>query len=148
MASIVSSFGFEPVGLSTMVHGVLDYWVLWPPSQYPVGSVTRKEMPSSSYGSPYPFYLIHVREGFTRWRGRPTWAAAISTVTCARPLEQGVLLPQWSRWALDGSVVAKPGPRYPADRLEVLLVRFSLDGYVMVSPNVGMQDTSTDLRLT
>ena len=39
-------------------------------------------------------------------------------------------------------------PRYPADRLEVLLVRISLDGYVMVSPNVGMQETSTDLRLT
>lgn len=51
--------------------------------------------------------------------------------------------------ALHGTaVIAKPNPSYPADRLEVLIVRISLDGYVMVSPNVFTGDTTTDLRLT
>jgi hypothetical protein len=45
-------------------------------------------------------------------------------------------------------VVAKPAPRSPEDRLEVMAVRFSVDGHVLVSPNVFMGDTHSDLDLT
>jgi len=55
-------------------------------------------------------------------------------------------------WALDGSVVTNPDPsRFQDDTLAVLLVRISLDGHVLVSPNSYMNTRTgleTDYRLT
>ena len=56
--------------------------------------------------------------------------------------------PSGARWALDGSVIEKPASTFPADPLEVPLVRISLDDHVLVSPTVFMSDTKLDLSVT
>ena len=54
--------------------------------------------------------------------------------------------PNGARWALDGSVVATPGPSLPGEPLLPLLTRISLDGHVLVSAlKVPLR---IDLRLT
>lgn len=148
-ASIVSSLGFRPTRPGTFVRGPVDYWVLQAPTLYPIGSVSRRGMPASSFGSPFPFYLVHVRDGFYALAWPDDQAGGYKHCDVRYVADKGwFACPNGARWALDGSVIAKPGPGYQPDRLEVLLVRISLDGDVMVSPNVLMQDAALDLRLT
>jgi hypothetical protein len=147
--SIIASFRFRAVQPGTFVRGPLDYWVLQAPELYPIGTVARHGMPSSSYGRPFPFYLVHVRDGFYALAWPADLDGGYKHCDVRYVVERHEFAcPNGARWGLDGSVIAKPGPGYPADRLEVLLVRISLDGHLMVSPNVGLPDTAADLRLT
>jgi hypothetical protein len=151
-ARIVSSFRGLPLREGTTIGRHLTFYVLGSPDAYPVGSVTRFEestLPPSDYRNVLPFYLVHVPEGFyaLAWPDDlqggykhcdVAYDAAAREFSC----------PSGARWALDGSVIEKPGPAFPDDPLSVLLVRISLDGHVLVSPNVFMSDTKPDLRVT
>src|SRR5205085_3764426 len=53
-----------------------------------------------------------------------------------------------ARWTLLGSVLRKPGPSSPNDRLSIALVRISLDGHVLVSPDLLGSDPERDFELT
>jgi hypothetical protein len=64
------------------------------------------------------------------------------------PADNEFSCPNGARWALDGSVIGKPAPGLPAHPLQVALVRISLDGHVLVSPNVFIADTRLDLEVT
>jgi hypothetical protein len=117
-----------------------------------VGTVTRfdeSKLPASDYEKPFPFYLVHVPEGFyaLAWPDDLQGGYKHCDVTYD-PAVREFSCPRGARWALDGSVLEKPEPRSPADPLSVLLVRTSLDDDVLVSPNVFMSDTKLDLRVT
>ncbi|MDP9258381.1 MAG: hypothetical protein M3Q31_17790 [Actinomycetota bacterium] len=151
-AHIIASLRFLPLRQGTAIgqQQHLAFYVLAPRDSYPVGSITRfdtSDLPS--YGTPFPFYLVHVPRGYyaLSWQQDlkggyqgcdVTYDVAAQYFSC----------PNGARWALDGTVVAKPGPKFPDDPLQVLIVRISLDGHVLVSPNVFMHDTKLDLRLT
>jgi hypothetical protein len=151
-AEIVSSFRALPLREGTTIGRHLTFYVLGPPDAYPVGSVTRLEestLPPSDYRMPNPFYLVHVPEGFyaLAWPDKLQGAYKHCDVTYDPPARE-FSCPSGARWALDGSVIEKPGPTFPDDPLGVLLVRISLDDHVLVSPNVFMADTKQDLLVT
>lgn len=151
-AEIVSSFRALPLREGTITGEHLAFYVLGPSDAYPVGSVTRFEestLPPSDDPEPQPFYLVHEPEGFyaLAWPDDLVGGYKHCDVTYD-PAAREFSCPSGARWALDGSVIKKPGPAFPADPLSVLLVRISLDDHVLVSPNVGMSDTKVDLRVT
>jgi hypothetical protein len=150
-AEIVSSFRALPLREGTTIGRHLTFYVLGPPDAYPVGSVTRFEgstLPPSDYRMPNPFYLVHVPEGFyaLAWPDNLQGGYKHCDVTYD-PAAREFSCPSGARWALDGSVIEKPGPTFPDDPLGVLLVRVSLDDHVLVSPNVFMSDTKLDLSV-
>jgi hypothetical protein len=149
---IVSSFRGIPLREGTAIGRHLTFYVLAPPDAYPVGSVTRFEestLPTTDYRNPLPFYLVHVPEGFyaLAWPDDLQGGYKHCDVTYD-PAAREFSCPSGARWALDGSVIEKPGPTFPDDPLEVLLVRISLDDHMLVSPNVFMRDTKLDLSVT
>jgi hypothetical protein len=145
---IIESLRFLPLRQGTTIgqQQHVTYYVLAPRDSYSVGSVTRfdaSNLPTSSFGKGFLFYLVHVTGGFfaISWnheRCKVTYDAAANQFSC----------PIGARWALDGSVVAKPRQKFPDDPLKVMIARISLDGHVLVSPNIFMDDTKLDLRLT
>lgn len=151
-ADIVSSLRFLPLEEGTATGRELTFYVLGPPDRYPVGSVTRfdrSNLPASEDAEPLSFYLVHVPEGFyaLAWPANLVGGYQNCEVTYD-PVARGFACPNGASWALDGSVVAKPDPGVPDDPLSVLLVRISLDGHVLVSPNVFQSDPELDLRMT
>lgn len=151
-AEIVSSFRVIPLREGTAIGRHLSFYVLESPDAYPVGSVTRFEgstLPTSDYEKPFPFYLVHVPEGFyaLAWPNDLQGGYKHCDVTYA-PGAREFSCPSGARWALDGSVIEKPRPTFPDDPLGVLLVRISLDEHVLVSPNVFMSDMKLDLSVT
>ena len=151
-AEVVSSFGTMPLREGTAIGRHLTFYVLGPSDKYPVGSVTRfneSTLPTSDRANSLPFYLVHVPKGFyaLAWpddlqggykQCDVAYDAAAREFSC----------PSGARWALDGSVIEKPGLAFPNDPLSILVVRISLDGHVLVSTNVFMSDTKVDLRVT
>jgi hypothetical protein len=151
-AEIVSSFRVIPLREGTTIGRHLTFYVLGPPAAYPLGSVTRFDestLPPSDYREPQPFYLVHAPEGFyaLAWPDDLVGGYKHCDLTYD-PATREFSCPNGARWALDGSVIEKPGPTFPDDALSVPLVRISLDGHVLVSPNVSMTDTKLDLRVT
>ena len=151
-ARIVSSFRGLPLREGTAIGRHLTFYVLGSPDAYPVGSATRFEestLPPSDYRNPVPFYLVHVPDGFyaLTWPDDLEGGYKHCDVTY-EPAAREFSCPSGARWALDGSVIEKPGPTFPDDNLEVMLVRISLDDHVLVSPNWFMSDTKLDLRVT
>ncbi|HEX9312573.1 MAG TPA: hypothetical protein VGA30_07085, partial [Actinomycetota bacterium] len=153
-AAMVASLRFLPLAEGTIIGQSPSFYVLGPPSRYPVGSVTRFEasvLPRSSYGPPLVFDLIHVNGGFyaLAW---PDDLHGGYKAACGVHYEAGAhefSCDNGARWALDGSVLVNPNPSvYQNDRLAVLLVRISLDGHVLVSPNVFGADLGVDLTVT
>lgn len=151
-AEIVSSFRALPLREGTTIGRHLTFYVLRLHDAYPVGSVTRFEestLPPSDYREPQPFYLVHVPEGFyaLAWPDDLVGGYKHCDLTYD-PATREFSCPNGARWALDGSVIEKPGPTFPDDPLSVPLVRISLDDHVLVSPNVSMTDTKLNLRVT
>lgn len=154
-ADIVSSFRILPLEEGTAIGRHLTFYVLGPPERYPVGSVTRfdeSSLPRSEPEDPFslfPFYLVRVPRGFyaLAWPDDVAGGYKDCAVTY-EPTAQVFSCPNGAMWALDGSVIRKPQPDRPDDPLSVLLVRISLDGHVLVSPNIFMSDATTDLRVT
>jgi hypothetical protein len=151
-ADIVSSFRILPLEEGTAIGQGLTFYVLGPPESYPVGSVMRfdaSSLPRSEHANPFPFYLVHIPEGFyaLAWPADRVGGYQDCEVT-HDPAAQEFSCTNGARWALDGSVIAKPEPGLPEDPLRVLLVRISLDDHLLVSPNVFMSDTELDLRMT
>jgi hypothetical protein len=151
-ARIIESLRFLPVEEGTAIGRHLDFYVLGQPDDYPLWSVTRfdrSNLPRSDYGPPFPFYLVHVPEGFYALAWPDDLRDGYKDCDVSyHPETREFSCPTGARWSLDGSVIAKPGPRYQEDRLAVLMVRISLDGHVLVSPNVFMTSTQSDLELT
>jgi hypothetical protein len=151
-AEIVSSFRIISLREGTTIGRHLTFYVLGPPDAYPLGSVTRFEestLPPSDYREPQPFYLVHVSEGFyaLAWPDDLVGGYKHCDLTYD-PATREFSCPNGARWALDGSVIEKPGPTFPDDPLSVPLLRISLDDHVLVSPNVSMIDTKVDLSVT
>jgi hypothetical protein len=151
-ADIVGSFGVLPTHEGATIKGALTYYVLASPAAFPVGSVTRfdaRNLPASPTSRPFPFYLVHVPPGFYALAWPDDRGGGYKDCAVTYDPDRGEFsCPNGARWSLDGSVIAKPAPHWADDPLEVLVVRFSSDGHVLVSPNVFMGDTSTDLQLT
>jgi hypothetical protein len=151
-ADIVSSFRILPLEEGTVIGRHPTFYVLGPPGEYPVGTVTRfnaSTLPRSETAEPFPFFLVRVPEGFyaLAWPGDlvggypecdVTYDSAAGEFSC----------PNGARWALDGSVIAMPDPDLRDVSLRVLLVRISLDGHVLVSPDASTSDTELDLKVT
>jgi RNA polymerase sigma-70 factor (ECF subfamily) len=152
LSEVVSSLRFLPLRVGSTVgrHGY--FFVLGPPETYPVGSVTRFDRPqfqASGYHDVPPFHLVHVPEGFyaLAWRGDLEGGYKACDVTFDSAARE-FACPNGARWAQEGSVIARPTASAPDDPLDVLLVRISFDGHVLVSPSVSMRDTQVDLELT
>ena len=149
----VSSFHPRPLEEGMTTGRITNFYVLGSADRYGTGSVTRfdaSNLARSSYGRPFPFYLVRTTAGFyaLAWPddlsgGYKDCPVAFDAATREFSCPNGAV------WALDGSVVRNPDPSvHPDDPLAVLLVRVSVDGHVLVSPNVFMGDTSVDLKLT
>jgi hypothetical protein len=152
VADIVSSLRFLPLEEGTAIGRQTTFYVLGPPDRYAEGSVTRfdaSSLPRSETADPFPFYLVRVPRGFyaLAWPADLVGGYQDCGVTYD-PSAQEFTCPNGARWALDGSVIAKPDPDMPNDPLRVLLVRISLDDHVLVSPNVFMSDPGIDLKVT
>jgi hypothetical protein len=152
LAEVVSSLRFLPLEEGSTIGRHGSFFVLRRPETYLVGSVTRfdrAQFPASDYHDVPPFYLVHVPGGFyaLAWRADLEGGYKDCEVTFD-PEANEFTCPNGARWALDGSVKAKPTASSPHDPLDVLLVRISLDGHVLVSPSVSMHDTQVDLQLT
>ena len=116
------------------------------------GSVTRfddPDLPTTDYSTPFPFYLVHVQDGFyaLAWPDDlgggykhcdVTYDSGTNEFSCSNG----------ARWALDGSVVTKPEGSLQDDPLEALVVRVSLDGHILVSPTTFAPNISLDLQVT
>lgn len=100
------------------------------------------------YGKPFPFHLVHVPEGFYALANVKPGGNAQGCDVTHDPATNEFSCPNGARWALDGSVIGKPAPGLPTHPLQVALVRISLDGLVLVSPNVFVADTRLDLEVT
>lgn len=151
-AKIVSSLRFLPLQEGTATGRQVTFYVLGPVYEYAVGSVTRFEpstLPRTEQSDPFPFYLVRVRDGFfaLAWPGNLVGGYQDCDVRYD-PAAQEFACPNGARWALDGSVIDRPDPTMPKDRLSVLLVRLSLDGHVLVSPTTFTDSIEHDLRLT
>jgi hypothetical protein len=149
---VLPSFRILPLEEGTATGRNWTFYVLGPPERYPVGSVTRfdeSRLPQAETADPFPFYLVRVPEGFyaLAWPADLVGGYQDCDVTYDSASRE-FSCPNGARWALDGSVIAKPDPELPGDPLRVLLVRISLDGHVLVSPNVFMSETELDLKLT
>jgi hypothetical protein len=152
-AEAIGSWRFLPLTEGTTIGQETTFFVLGRPKSYPVGSVTRfdaDELPSSSYGNPFPFYLVHVRDGFfaLSWEEQQTGGYTNCDVRYDSSTREFVCKENGARWSLMGTVLQKPGPGFPDDPLAVLLVRISVDGHVLVSPDVSMSDPERDFELT
>lgn len=152
VAKSLSSFRILPLQEGTAIGRHLTFYVLGPPDAYPVGSVTLFDMsslPTSDSGKPVPFYLVRAPEGFyaLSWPQDLQLGYKHCDVTYD-PTTREFSCPNGARWGLDGSVISKPGPGFPDDPLQVLLVRISHDDYVLVSPTWSVPDTQLDLQLT
>jgi hypothetical protein len=150
--AVIPSLRFLPLRTGTASEGAITYYVLDVPERYPIGSVTRFDrtnLPRSSSSRPFPFYLVHAGEGFyaLAWPGDLVHGYKDCDVTYDDSVGQ-FWCSNGARWALDGSVLAKPGAKYRDDRLSVLGVRISLDGQVLVSPDLFLSGIADDLRLT
>jgi hypothetical protein len=151
-AEVVSSLRFSPLREGSTAGRHASFFVLGSPETYPVGSVIRFDrahLPESNFGDLPPFYLVRVPKGFyaLAWRADLEGGYKDCEVTFD-PAAREFMCPNGARWALDGSVKEKPSTSFPADPMEVLLVRISLDGHVLVSPNLSIRDTQVDLQLT
>jgi hypothetical protein len=151
-AEVVSSFRITPLREQTATGRHLTFYVLAPPDEYPVGSVTRfdeKTLPRTEFANRLPFYLVHVPDGFYALAWPDDFQGGYKHCDVAyEAAAREFSCPNGARWALDGSVIEKPGPAFPDDPLSVLVVRISLDDHVLVSTNVFMSDTTLDLRVT
>jgi hypothetical protein len=150
----VSSFHARPLTPGTTTGRIASFYVLGKADGYAAGSVSRfddSNLPNSELGRPpAPFYLVRTGPGFyaLAWPNDLSRGYKDCPVTFD-PATREFSCPNGAVWALDGSVVTNPDPSvHPDDPLSVLLVRISLDGHVLVTPNVSMGDTSLDLRLT
>jgi hypothetical protein len=153
VTDVVESLRFLPVREGTMIGYGWSYLVLGRPTAYPVGSVTRfdgSNVPFQAMGQALPFYLVHVPEGFYAL----TWAQEAADGKfgdCGVTYDPATLefsCPGGGRWSVDGKVITKPAPGYPDQPSNVLLVRLSSDGHVLVTPNTFMSDPRVDLGLT
>jgi hypothetical protein len=151
MAEVVASWRFLPLKPGTFIQRRSDWYILGSAASYPIGSVTRFDATNLPHtGWDFAFYLVRTAEGFYAL----SWSDDLSGgykggcgVTFDEASRQ-FACPNRARWAIDGSVVAKPDPSAPDDRLSVPLVRISLDGYMMVTPNASGYDISGDLAAT
>jgi hypothetical protein len=150
---MIEGINFLPLDEGTVTGVQTPYYVLAPASEYPIGSVLRFESedlsPSERLRS-LTFYLVRVEEGFYALAWPDDLVGGYKDCDVRYdPANDGFACGgSEARWNLNGSVSRKPGPEYPEDPLAVLLVRISLDGHVLVSPNVSMSDPATDLSLT
>lgn len=152
--SIVSSLAFRPLDEGTVIRREFAFYVLETPDAYPVGSVTRfdqSNLPAAGAtgvaDESFAFYLVRTEKGFyaLSWPNDYTNDYTNCEVTFDDATHQ-FTCPNGAVWAIDGSVVTNPDPsRFHDDALAVLLVRLSLDGHVLVSPNSYM-DTNGGLR--
>lgn len=151
-AEDVSSFRALALREGTAIGRHVTFFVLGTSDDYPMGSVTEfdeSSVPWPSFGRPFPFYLVHVPEGFYALSAVEQLEGGYQKCDVSfDPVSREFSCPNGARWAVDGSVTEKPGPEFPDDPLQVLLVRISLDGHVLVSPNVSMSDTKLDFELT
>ena len=155
--SVVSSLTFLPLRDGTVIQREFSYYVLATPGEFPVGSVTRFDPsnlpPTDTTERSFAFYLVHTDLGFyaLAWPNdfahgykdcAVTYDASAQEFTC----------PNGAVWALDGSMVTNPDPStFQDDPLDILLVRISLDGHLLVSPNTFMptdDGLKTDYGLT
>jgi hypothetical protein len=150
---IVSSFQVLPLRDGTWTGQHMRFAVLGPPDSYPVASATRYD--ASNLNLPHnqtyiPFYLVHVPQGFyaVSWPRGDNPGSYMHCDVTFDPAAREFTCPNGARWALDGSVVAKPTPSDYPQPLSIDLVRISQDGHVLVSPFAEMPDTSLDLRMT
>jgi hypothetical protein len=149
-AGTISTFRVLPLRSGTVTGQHVVFYVLGPSDAYPVGSVTRFDASNlpTGYGKPFPFHLVHVPAGFYALADvKPEGNSQGCDVTYELA-DHEFSCPNGARWALDGSVIGKPGPGPPAHALQVALVRMSLDGQLLVSPNVFIADTRLDLEVT
>ena len=151
LQSIVSSIAFRPLGEGTVIRREFAFYVLGTPDAYPAGSVTRfdqSNLPAANIADrSFAFYLVRTEKGFyaLSWPNDSTNDYTSCDVTFDEATRQ-FTCPNGAAWAIDGSVVTNPDPsRFHDDALAVLLVRLSLDGHVLVSPNMYM-DTNGGLR--
>ncbi len=151
-SAIVGSWQFLPLQQGTVLSNpVLDFYVLGRPDEYPVGSVTfldPKEFLSNLEGEASPFYLVRVPQGLYALT-LPNDSAFTDCNLQYDPQKTDFYCVSGGEvWGLTGAVVSKPSPLYPDDPLAVLLVRISLDGHVLVSPEVYGSSTNTDIDVT
>ena len=152
--SIVSSLAFRPLDEGTVIRREFAFYVLGTPDAYPVGSVTRfdeSNLPASNVADrSFAFYLVRTAKGFyaLSWPNDYTNDYTNCDVTFDEATHQ-FTCPNGAVWAIDGSVVTNPdSSRFHDDALAVLLVRLSLDGHVLVSPNsVHEHERRTEDRL-
>jgi hypothetical protein len=151
-ADIVSSLRFLPLQTGSTTGRQLTYYVLDQADAFPVGSVRRFDeanLPEAGYRNPAPFYLVHVPEGFFALSWEHDLQGGYKDCDVRyEPASREFSCANGARWDLSGSVIAKPKPKLPDDRLGVKMVRISLDDHVLVSPNVTMSTTSLDLKIT
>jgi hypothetical protein len=157
MRSVVSSLAFRPLTEGTVIRREFAFYVLRTPDDYPVGSVTRfdeSNLPAADIAERgFAFYLVRTEKGFyaVSWPNDFTNDYTNCDVTFDEAMRR-FTCPNGAVWALDGSVITNPDPsRYRDDALAVLLVRISLDGHVLVSPNTYMNTNDglrTDYELT
>jgi hypothetical protein len=144
-ADVVRSWQFLPLTDGTVIGRSVRFHVLGAPNDYPIGTAIR--FGRSSFD--FPFYLVHVEDGFfaLAWPNDQSNGYKDCDVRYEAD-RRAFSCPNGARWDLRGNVLEKPGPGFPNDPLSVLLVRISLDGHVLVSPNLFGSDTKQDLELT
>jgi hypothetical protein len=151
ISEVLASWRFLPLKPGTFIQRRSQWYILGSTASYAIGSVTRFDATNLPHtGWDFAFYLVRTSEGFyaLSWPNNLSGGYKGDCGVTFDPAGRQFICPNGARWAIDGSVVAKPDPSAPEDRLSVPFVRASLDGYVMVTPNASGYDTSVDLAAT